>query len=90
LVNRDTSLAGQLQQFTELVRGRYIVEFPRPVNTKAGHYGMQITIEKSNAFIRPSGIGVPVYDPAVLKDPTTVPLDPSSAPQLGKRRLSPQ
>jgi hypothetical protein len=51
---------------------------------------MQITIEKSNAFIRPSGIGVPVYDPAVLKDPTTVPLDPSSSPQLGKRRLSPQ
>jgi hypothetical protein len=87
LINKDTSLARQLERFTELVRGRYIVEFPRPVNTKGGHYGMQITIAKSNAFIRPSGIGVPVYSSAVLKDPTTVPLDPSNAPQLGKSRL---
>jgi hypothetical protein len=89
LVAKDTSLPGQLEQFTDLIRGRYIVEFPRPVNTKPGSFGMEITIQKSNALIRPSGIGVPVYDPAVLKDPTTVPLDPSSAPQLGKSRLPP-
>lgn len=87
MVATEKSLVEQLEQFTGLVRGRYILEFPRPVNTKPGYYGMQITIRNSNAFIRPSGIGVPVYDPAILKNPTTVPLDPSSSPRLGKSRL---
>jgi hypothetical protein len=28
-----------------------------------------------------------VDDPAILKDPTTVPLDPSSVPQMGKKKV---
>jgi hypothetical protein len=44
-------------------------------------------VNKTDAFIRPAGISVPVVDPAVLADPTTVPSDPSSTPELGKRRV---
>jgi hypothetical protein len=52
---------------------------------------MNITIDKSDAITLPTGIGIPVDDPAILKDPTTVPPDPSGAPQMGKRRsLTPQ
>lgn len=87
----EKSLADQLKQFTALLRERYIVEFPHPVDTKGGYHDMAITIDKSDALVFSTGIGVPVDDPAILKDPTTVPMDPASAPQMGKRRsLTPQ
>jgi uncharacterized protein YjlB len=80
-----------MKQFLTMLRGRYIVEFPHPVDTLGGEHGMEITIKGSDALVLPAGIGVPLDDPAILKDPTTVPADPASAPQLGKRKvLSPQ
>jgi len=87
LTSEEKDLAKQLAWFVTLVRARYIVEFPRPRNTTVGHYGMEITIEKTSAFIRSTGIGLPVDDPAILNDPTTVPSDPSNAPALGKRKM---
>ena len=82
----ENSLAGQLKQFTAMLRARYIVEFPHPVDTIGGDHGMEITIRGSDAVILPSGIGVPVDDPAILKDPTTIPTDAATTPQLGKRK----
>lgn len=81
------SLGTELKQFVETVRERYIVEFPHPVDTKGGYHDMNVTIAKSNATILPAGIAVPKDNPAILNDPTTVPLDPSSAPQLGKKKV---
>jgi hypothetical protein len=46
-----------------------------------------VTIDKSDAFIRSSGITVPIADPAVLADPMTVPSDPSRTPEYGSRRI---
>ena len=78
----------QLAWAVTLIRGRYIVEFPPPVNATSGSYRLDITISKSRrAFIRPSGSQVPIDDPAVLKDPTTVPSDPSRTPELGSRKI---
>ncbi len=77
----------ELERFTTIVRGRYIVEFPRPLNGTKGAHDLLVTVNKTDAFIRPAGISVPVVDPAVLADPTTVPSDPSSTPELGKRRV---
>jgi VWFA-related protein len=87
LTASERSLAYELKQFTETVRARYIVEFPHPVDTKGGYHDMKITIANSNARIMPAGIGVPKDNPAILNDPTTVPLDPADAPQLGKRKV---
>jgi hypothetical protein len=87
LTATQKDLAEQLKRFTTLVRGRYIVEFPRPGSSIGGTHNMDITIEKSQAFIRSAGISVPVEDPAILKDPTTVLPDPSSAPAVGKRKV---
>ena len=70
-----------------LIRGRYIVEFPRPVTTVGGHYSMDITISRRQALIRPTGAGVPTDDPAILNDPTTVPPDLSRTPELGNRKI---
>lgn len=80
------SIEETLRRFTTILRGRYIVEFPRPGNSTAGEHDMQVRVEKSgNDFIRPAGISVPIPDAAVLADPTTVPSDPSLTPQEGNR-----
>jgi hypothetical protein len=83
----DKTLAAQLTQFVSLLRERYIVEFPRPMSTVGGYHNMDITVQKTDLFIRPSGIAVPVDDPAILNDPTTVKSDPANAPQLGNRKV---
>jgi hypothetical protein len=80
-------LKKQLAWAVTLIRGRYIVEFPRPVTAVGGHYSMDITISRHRAFIRPTGAGVPTDDPAILSDPTTVPPDLSRQPELGKRKV---
>jgi hypothetical protein len=81
-----TLLDFTLQQFVAMLRERYIVEFPRPANTTAGQHAMNVKVAKSNFFIRPAGISVPIPDRALLADPTTVPSDPSRTPELGTRK----
>ena len=76
-----------LKRFVKTVRERYIVEFPRPSNSTAGQHDLVVSIEKMDAFIRPAGVSVPIPDPALLADPTTVPADPSRAPVEGTRRV---
>jgi len=96
LVTGRKELPGQLKSFVRLVRGRYIVEFPRSDRLTAGFHTIDVAIDKPDAFarpyfIRPAGVTVPLADPAVLADPTTVPADQTLAPQQpGDRRpLSP-
>jgi hypothetical protein len=71
--------------FTVMVRERYIVEFPRPLNGTPGSHGITVRIDRGNYFVRSAGITFPLMNPAVLADPTTVPSDPSLAPSLGSR-----
>ncbi|HEY6414037.1 MAG TPA: hypothetical protein VIX42_10135 [Edaphobacter sp.] len=88
VMTKENKLEQTLNRFMTMVRGRYIVEFPRPANSSAGEYGMAVKIDKSNdLFIRAAGISFPVPDAAVRADPTTVPSDPSRAPEIGKRRV---
>jgi hypothetical protein len=79
--------AEELKRFTTMLRGRYIVEFPRPFHSKGGEHSLTVTIDESDAFIRSSGITVPIADPAVLANPMTVPSDPSRTPEYGNRRI---
>jgi len=85
-VNRN-NVEKKLPQFVAMVRGRYIVEFPRPYNSTRGRHELVVTIDKSKAFIRPTGISVPVADAKEMEDPTTVHSDPSLAPEVGDRHL---
>ena len=80
------SLRERLNDFMELLRKRYIVEFPRPEDIESGKHSIQVTISRSNAFIRSAGISVPIADPAVLADPNTLRTDPGHAPTVGKRK----
>jgi hypothetical protein len=84
--NRDT-LGKRLTEFVAMVRGRYIVEFPRPYNSTRGQHQFVVTIDNSNAFIRSTGISVPLQDAKVLADPTTVRPNSTSAPEEGTHRI---
>jgi len=83
----DTHVADTLKSFTAMLRERYIVEFPRPLNGTPGPHGLQIKVEGGQNFIRSTGISFPPADPALLADPNTIPQDPSRAPVQGSRRI---
>ena len=80
------SLQETLQRFVQMVRQRYIVEFPRPSNSTAGKHDMQVMVGKGEYLIRTAGVSVPVPDAALMSDPTTVPSDPSRSPEQGPRK----
>jgi hypothetical protein len=84
------SLARQLSFATQLVRERYIVEYPRGDRDTPGFHSLDVLLPHSSAYIRPTGIAVPVADAKVLTDPNTLKADPAEAPQMGKRRVLPQ
>lgn len=77
-----------LQQFMTLVRERYILEFPLPANSTKGEHSIQVKIaDGERYFVRATGVSAPVPDASILKDPNTVPSDPSRTPEQGKRRV---
>ncbi len=83
------SLARQLQRFPTLVRGRYILEFPRPWNSTGGHHTIVVSLGKgaSSNYIRATGTSVPLPDPKILADPNTLQNDPTLTPEMGKRKV---
>ena len=88
LIANQRSLETTLKLFTKIVRERYIVEFPRPGNSTHGQHMLEVRIDNAPGdFIRPAGIAVPLPDARVMSDPSTVPSDPSLAPEEGTRRI---
>jgi hypothetical protein len=82
-----TTLRRSLERFVTILRERYIVEFPRPANSTAGEHGMEVKIDKGVYLIRPSGVSMPVPDPVLMADPSTIQAGPSQAPEQGTRKV---
>jgi hypothetical protein len=82
-----TAVSKSLERFVTMLRERYIVEFPRPANSTAGEHGMEVKIDKAIYKIRPSGVSVPLPDPAWMAAPTTIQTGPSQAPEQGTRNV---
>jgi hypothetical protein len=84
------TLDQRLQELVTKVRHRYILEFPRSDDFKPGHHSIAVSILKSKAYIRTTGVTFRVADPKVLADPTTVhPAGEVEAPKLGTRTVLP-
>ena len=81
------SLPKMLERFVTMLRERYIVEFPRPSNPTPGEHGLEVKIDKGAYSIWASGVSVPLPDPAVVADPTTIQAGPSRAPEEGTRKV---
>jgi hypothetical protein len=77
-----------LRAFVQMVRQRYIVEFPRPSNSTPGQHGMDINIAKGTYLIRAAGVSMPVPDAALMADPTTIQSGPLQPPVEGKKRVT--
>ncbi len=84
-VNEGT-MAPQLERTLQIIRGRYILEFERPRNSVAGRHLIEVSVPHPHALVLPGGAHVALEDPALAKDPSTVPSDVSHAPMLGSRR----
>jgi hypothetical protein len=80
------ALPASLSSIVDLIRGRYILEFPTPFNPSQGLHNIRISIVRLDAFVQPAGVSMTIPDPALDKDPSTVPSNQSNAPQMGKRR----
>jgi hypothetical protein len=80
------ALAATTKTFVTMLRNRYIVEFPRPSNATSGQHEMRVKIDRGDKdFIVATGVTLPLQDPAVLADPTTVIAGPKDAPEMGTR-----
>jgi hypothetical protein len=81
------NLGARLRTFITLLRGRYILEFPRPSDNPSGNHQVDIRVPGTQDFIVYTGVLVPPRDPSTLTDPDTVPTAKSPA-TLGSRHPS--
>ena len=78
----------RLKEFTQMLRERYILEFPRATNEEAGIHTLAVTYKKkSNLYIAATGISVPVASEEERKGANTIQADPSQAPTEGDRKV---
>jgi VWFA-related protein len=81
------TLDKSLTRFVQMLRERYIVEFPRPTAAGQGFHTIDVEIQKGFAYIRPGGITIPLPTAQELSDPTTLPHDPANDVPVGHRRV---
>ena len=65
------SLDKQLKIFVQMLRDRYIIEFPRPSDAKAGRTDLAVTVAGADLFVRTAGKGVPLPSPLEPVDGAT-------------------
>jgi len=85
LSTRAKDLTRNLDTFVDLLRNRYILEFPRSNDAPSGLHNIAVTIPQKDAFITTAGVLIPLADPKLLADPNTVPTTPSQI-KFGTRR----
>ena len=76
------SLTKTLERFAEMLRERYIVEYPRRNDAQPGLHDLRISIGNDLAFVALAGITVPLADKKLLANPLTIPqsTDKGAAP----------
>ena len=69
----NRSVPKALPHFVELLRQRYILEFHRPNDAKAGRYSVNVSLDHTSAHIRVGGTTVHVATAAELATPELAP-----------------
>jgi hypothetical protein len=88
VLHTSSPTAGKtLTQWVELLRGRYVIEFPRPQQMSAALHSIVISIRgDSGAFVTVAGVPVTVPSAADLADPDRVHSDAGADIPMGNRR----
>ncbi len=85
-VDKGTNgMTGQIRRAISMLRDRYILEFPRPVNGGPGLYSINVTINDPKAIIRPAGVAFPPRDRDARLPAGTLPQDASKMPVVGSK-----
>ncbi len=84
---RIDTLLQQLHGAVDLLRKRYILEFPRPLDATVGRHGVDTAIPDIRAIILSSGLSFPPRDHTHEAEPGTVISDPSQLPRMGQRKI---
>jgi len=78
----------RLKEFTQMLRERYILEFPRASNEEAGMHTLAVTYrKKTNLYIASAGISVPIASEEERKGLSTIQPDLSQKPTEGDRKV---
>jgi hypothetical protein len=78
----------RLKEFTQMVRERYILEYPRVPNEKPGVHIIAVSYrKKSNLYISTTGITVPIASEDEKESRKTIQADPSRTPEYGSRNV---
>lgn len=68
----DMYLEGCFERVMTMLRGRYILEFPRPDKDEPGMHSIDVTVPSAKLYIVTAGVSYPNEDPARRNDPNTV------------------
>jgi hypothetical protein len=81
----------RLKEFTQMLRERYILEYPRGPNEEAGLHTIEVSYrKKSNLYIATTGITVPIASEDEKESMKTMQADPSRTPPVGTRKALPK
>jgi hypothetical protein len=85
--NEHTTIL-RLKEFTQMVRERYILEYPRAPNEKPGVHIIAVSYKKkSNLYITATGVTVPIASEDEKESRKTIQSDPSRTPEFGSRNV---
>ncbi len=74
-----------LRYLFDIIRKRYIIEFPLAANGTAGLHHIEVTLADRSLTVRTGGDSTPLLDPSTLNDPTITP-DAPTRPTFGTRK----
>ena len=77
----NSNIAARMQQFTQMLRDRYILEFPRPRNAKAGVVLLTVKVHGVKAIALPAGDLVPVDNQDLVPDSNQISTVATALPQ---------
>jgi hypothetical protein len=88
--NEHTTLS-RLKEFTQMVRDRYILEYPRAPNEQPGVHTIAVSYpKKRDLYITATGITVPIASEDEKESMKTIQEDPSRTPEFGNRKALPK
>lgn len=80
----------RMEQWVKLLRGRYIVEFPRPQQLSAVENTIDVSVKRdAMAFVTLAGVSVTLPDAKITSDPNYIPSQAGSDIPVGGRRQLP-
>lgn len=84
---RPETVLAEMHQLVDLLRQRYILEFPRPRRDAAGIHQVVVTVPDPRTSVFAAGIAFPPRPTQRDTDPATIASDPTQAPTIGDRKM---